>query len=438
MTAPRMLLLVVGGGYLAAGVAFNVTFPLGEGPDEPAHFAYVQYVARERALPVLVPVYGDNDTVEAYQAPLYYVAGAMLTFPWMDSDPEIDYAPPTVAAGKQPHFHHSPRAAFPWTGGTLAWHLLRFFSLGLGAITLWAVHRTALHCFDSEELAVAATACLALNPQFVYIHSLVSNDSLATLAGSLLVLFLVRTARGPGRFQPFMAGLLLALAALSKASVLLLAAGLGYLLWRRREDLIGTWRQTFQSLARLAAAPALLAGWWFARNLWLYGDLTGTSMSMQVVPENHYPVPLGIGEFLSVLPELVQATFRSWWAGFGWMGFELPRRVFNGVAIVHLVVWGRLLLAARWERLRSNTFAVLLLSAGSLLAGFCYYNTFTNHAGWQGRLLFPAASIAALAFVAGWRRFFAGRNGWAAAVLVTAQATLLLYVYFGIVLPAFG
>ncbi len=158
MTAPRMLLLVVGGGYLAAGVAFNVTFPLGEGPDEPAHFAYVQYVARERALPVLVPVYGDNDTVEAYQAPLYYVAGAMLTFPWMGTDPAIEYRPSVSPSRKQRNFHHSNGAAFPWTGGTLAWHLLRFFSLGLATITSLGVYHTAKLFFHSEMLAAATPA----------------------------------------------------------------------------------------------------------------------------------------------------------------------------------------------------------------------------------------------------------------------------------------
>ncbi len=437
MTPPRIVLIGVMAVYLVAGIAFNITVPLGEGPDEPAHFAFVQHLARKGTLPVLKPDYQDNETVEAYQAPLYYLSGALLTFPWMGSDPEIEFDPPASPSGRQPHFHHSPQAAFPWTGGTLAWHLLRFMSLGLGAGTLWAVYRTALVFFESEALGVAATAYLALNPQFIYVHSLVSNDAMATLAGSLLVWFMVRTAKNSIPFQAGLAGLLIAFAVLSKASALLVGSGLAYLAWQRREELARRWRNELRDAARLAAVPILLAGWWVARNLWLYGDLTGASMSMRVVPENHYAVPLSLGGFLGILPDMIQATFRSCWASFGWMGIELPRRVFNVVAIVHLLVWGRLLLAARWHRLRSDAVAALLLSGGSLLAGFCYYNTFTNQAGWQGRLLFPAASVAALVFVAGWRRFFPGRDGWAAATIVAVETLLLVYVYFGIMTPAY-
>ncbi|HSR69870.1 MAG TPA: glycosyltransferase family 39 protein [Acidobacteriota bacterium] len=436
MTAARALLFLVLGAYLAAGIAFSVAFPLGEGPDEPAHFAYVQYVARQGTLPVLKPDYLDNESVEAYQAPLYYLTGALLTFPWMGTDPAIEHDPPT--GEKRPLFRHAPEAAFPWTGGTLAWHLLRFFSLALGALTLLAAHRILVRFFGSQWLATAGTAHLALNPQFIYIHSLVSNDSLAILAGTLLVLFIVRSAQDPAGFSPFLAGLVLALALLSKASVPLLGGGLAYLLWNRRDQLAPSWPQALRNFAKLAAAPLLLTGWWLARNLWLYGDLTGASMSMRVVPENHYPAPLGPLEFLSLLPELVQATFRTSWATFGWMGFELPRRISNALAIIHLAAWGAALVFIRPKTLRRPSVVALALSALGLLAGYCYYNTFTNQAGWQGRLLFPAASIAAVAFLAGWRRFFPGRESWAAATLVVAQLALLIYVYFTIILPVFA
>ncbi|HSR52372.1 MAG TPA: glycosyltransferase family 39 protein [Acidobacteriota bacterium] len=436
MTAPRALLILVMGIYLAAGAAFSVVFPLGEGPDEPAHFAYVQYVARHVALPVLKPNYLENTSVEAYQAPLYYVMGAVLTFPWMGTDPAVSFDPPT--GEKRPLFSHTAEAAFPWSGGTLAWHLLRFFSLALGACSLLASYGILFWFFDSQWLATAGTAYLALNPQFIYMHSLVSNDSMAILAGTLLLLYIVRAAQDPARLEPFIAGLALTFALLSKASVPLLAGGLAYLLWLRRSQLASSWPHGLRNFARLAAAPVLLAGWWLVRNLWLYGDLTGASMSMRVVPENHYPTPLGTLEFLRLLPEIIQATFRTSWATFGWMGFELPRRISNAIAIVHLAAWGVVLLSIRPKMLRCHSAVALTLSALGLLAGFCYYNTFTNQAGWQGRLLFPAASIAAVVFVAGWRRFFPGRDAWAAALLVTAEMALLAHVFFSIVLPTFA
>ncbi len=79
------------------------------------------------------------------------------------------------------------------------------------------------------------------------------------------------------------------------------------------------------------------------------------------------------------------------------------------------------------RRLGSEAIVPFLLSANSLLAGFCYYNTVANQAGWQGRLLFPGASIAALAIAGGWHRLFQGRELGAAVAIIGVESLLLIY-----------
>lgn len=436
--SPRSTLLIVLTVYVVFGTAFNWITPLGEGPDEPSHFHYIQYLARTWRLPVLRPGAEDNVTAEAYQPPLYYLLGALLTYPWVRSEAALDFRPRQPGEAKRPIFEHAPEAAFPWSGGTAAWHLLRFYSLALGLVTLYCVHRGCRILHGQEWPAVVAVGYLALNPQFIYIHSLVTNDALATAAGSLLLLFIVDRSVAKRPVDPIRAGLLITLAVLTKSSVALLCGGLALLFlrdWRKP----GTRRAaSIKRILICATIPAVLAGWWFIRNWMLYGDLLGISASMQNVSANHYPKPLTPLQFLRILPKVVLWTFRSSWGLFGWVGFELARRVYNAIAIGHLIAWGRLLVALRPSHLRAWVLPSLLASGVTLWLGFCHYNTFTNQAGWQGRLLFPASFLFALAFVEGWRRILPRPAFLLPAAALCAEGLLLLYAFFRVVAPIYS
>lgn len=59
--------------FLLLGGIYAFVFPLGHAPDEPAHFAYVLFIAQNGRLPHF---YDDNVGYESYQAPLYYTLSA--------------------------------------------------------------------------------------------------------------------------------------------------------------------------------------------------------------------------------------------------------------------------------------------------------------------------------------------------------------------------
>jgi hypothetical protein len=423
--------------YVAVGATFSVIMPLGEAPDEPAHFFYVQYIAQNRALPVMQPRYEDNATVEAFQAPAYYVAAALLTRFALQSEPIRLYRNPAYEFGKPaPHFLTLPEHEFPWHGAALAWHLVRFFSLALGAVSLWATYRSAWLLFNSRWLALAATAFVALNPQFIYLHSMVTNDTLATTVGSLLTLTALCLLK-EARLKNFLvAALLTTLGILTKPSALTLYPCVALALWI-------AWRQLPRRHLRWAAIavcvfiPLVGSGWWVLRNLRLYGDLVGLTIAKQGLAQNYYPVPLTLQQLIATLPQMFWQTFQSSWGHFGWLAFPLSSLVFYLIIGLHLPAIVGLLMKCKTASSKRWQTWVLVAGWMGLMIGFLYYNRVTNSSGWQGRFLFPGISITSIGFVAGWRYWVKQNEGLLAALIAGAGGVLTLYAVVGIVLPAY-
>src|SRR4028119_2292479 len=72
--------------YAILGVLWSFTIPLGEGPDEPAHFAYVRFLGTEGRLPVQAGDASTSDVPgEGHQPPLAYAL--MVPFVgWLERD----------------------------------------------------------------------------------------------------------------------------------------------------------------------------------------------------------------------------------------------------------------------------------------------------------------------------------------------------------------
>jgi 4-amino-4-deoxy-L-arabinose transferase-like glycosyltransferase len=425
--------------YLLAGVSLNVVLPLGEAPDEPAHFAYVRYVARNAALPVMQPRYEDNETVEGFQAPLYYVLAAAITFPAMGQEVDLHLNPAFSFSAPEPGvptFLPLAEHRFPWRGSYLAWHLTRLFSLGLGAVSLWATYRAGLLAFGKRWLAVAAVAYLALNPQFIYVHSAVTNDTLATTAGSLITLMALLLLRVSASWSFGTAAMAIALAALSKPSALTLCPGLAFALWKAWRALPSR-RARWLSLGLLIAVPAASSGWWFWRNRQLYGDWMGLSMAKQALSANYYPAPLSVRQLIDLLPRILRQTFKTSWGVFGWISMPLPDWAFYGILSVHLIAAVGLFVRPRVLLRRWATALVLAGSWLGLIAGFLYYNLETNASGWHGRFLFPGLSAMALGVVAGWCNWFARREALPAIAIAVSQGALVVFALTQVLLPAY-
>ena len=90
---------------------------------------------------------------------------------------------------------HGRFDSWPWRGVVLAAHLVRFFSVLLGAVTVFSTYGAARSIFRRPRVPVLAAALVAFSPQFLFLSAAINNDNLVTAcctAGLWLCLHLLR------------------------------------------------------------------------------------------------------------------------------------------------------------------------------------------------------------------------------------------------------
>ena len=264
--------------YLTLAVWYTQSAPVLEIGDEIWHYQVADHLAAGRGLLVQGTTPGAGiGHQEASQPPLYYL-GAAATIRLLDPDPEQPrflWNPWSYAgwqgAGATPFLLlHTTAERFPGEGYARIAHLLRLQSVlfGLGTVLgVYAIGR--LTAPKRPALALLMAALVAFNPGFLLVSSVVGNDSLAICLTTLAALALFGPAARTGRWPAYAAfGVLAALAGLTKVSALtiLLPAALLILYQSRR----------VVCLLAVGLPVLLINGWWFVRNLMLYGELTGT------------------------------------------------------------------------------------------------------------------------------------------------------------------
>jgi hypothetical protein len=177
--------------FCILGIVYSVAVPIFEASDELWHYPMVQHLARTWTLPVQPLDPGTPSgpwRQEASQPPLYYALSAALTA-WIDtSDMEqVRHLNPHVAAGEVTPdgsnvnlvVHNPALERFPWKGTVLAVHLVRLFSVALGA---WAVYLTwalVRELYPGPPwLALAAAAITPSRRCYLFISASVNNDNL--------------------------------------------------------------------------------------------------------------------------------------------------------------------------------------------------------------------------------------------------------------------
>jgi hypothetical protein len=408
--------------------------PIFEKPDEPKHYAYVKYVADGHGLPLFATDERPLWRQEATQAPLYYALAALGTF-WID-DGDFEalirenphYLGGQGAWGDNSNrFVHTDREAFPYRGATLAVRVARLIALLMGALAVATTYGIALTVFPAKPvLAAGAAAVVAFNPMFLFISSSASNDSTVAAASALIFLVGLRVlwASPPSNRHFLMLGLMLGLALLTKASALALVPVVGLILigtsWQERSAGVFV-----RSVLIVGGVSLLLAGWWYASNWIIHGDLWGTAAHAARFGRRD-PTPT----LLQLLPEL-EGLEESFWALFGWRNLPVDAHLYMLFAAfdrLALVGWGVLLIRQAWKRgwTRRQWLSVALLWLWFSLA-LATVVRWTQLSTWGniGRLLFPGISAVALLLALGWSAFAPNDR---ARYVVGAGAGVLLVV----------
>ncbi|HEX9371882.1 MAG TPA: hypothetical protein VF897_12790 [Roseiflexaceae bacterium] len=493
----HVAITIIVAAFVALAALYGAVVPLGEGPDEPGHAAYVFFLARERRLPTQADVPG-----EGHQPPLAYALMAPLVA-WLPPDQRTFDLPGnprlTWAGGSELNAAaHGSRERWPWRGEVLAWHMARLVSVALSAATVVLTYLAAkaLNCrlqivdcrlgrgqstiYNLQSASpLLAAALVAFNPQFLFVSALITNDALLTTLSAALLWLVVRNAeprnggRAEGRLierryvigNTLAIGAVLGLALITKQSAIILVpvAALSVLeqsfatertraggarsftLSPRHPS--ASLRASLVTLSVFLAVTLLICGWWYARNLRLYGDLFG----LAAFRAEFATQPFDAGSLAAWRGALVQ-LHASFWARFGWMNVRPPRWViwlFAAVELAALAGLARLGIAGRRSQVAGRRWSFVghwALVILPLLA-FAWVVSFALTVGlvaWQGRLLFPALPAIAILMAIGLGRWAMGDGRWArrlaplaSRLLPIALAAIAAWLPFGVIRPAY-
>lgn len=412
--------------------AYSLATPLFEASDELWHYPFVQRLATGGGLPIQRPGQTDSDAPwrqEGSQPPLYYAMSAALSAPFDSSNwrelrrlnPHADMGVPT-RDGNSNAILQTPADAFPWTRAALAVRASRLASILLSTATVVLAWLAASEVFREPAplrrlMVMVFVACV---PMFAYISGAINNDNAAvtfSTAGLWWALRLIRLRRWDAR-SALVAGVVTGLASLSKVSGLGLAglfAVAGLLsAWPASGDLRARWRGFSGALpgvlrfgAILAAVTGVIAGWWYLRNVVLYGgDVLGWSAFLDAVGRREPPADL------AKLWSEREGFFWAFWGVFGGLNVIMPPWIYDVLLVVTAEAGIGLALGLARRRSRGRQPApqgedgwrsrqALAMAAFALIVfvGLLRWSALTPAS--QGRLMFPCIAAFGMAWVYG-------------------------------------
>ncbi len=460
--------------FIMIASIYSIITPIFEASDELWHYPLVQWLSKGNPLPIQSVKNVGPWKQEASQPPLYYYLMGWATF-WIDTgdlsqarlqNPHVEPGVITSDGNINLVTHDPVRESFPWRGAVLAVHLVRFLSVLMGAVTVWLTYHIALELFpDRSYLAMGAAAINAFTPMFVFISGAINNDNLTMTLCALSLWLMIKRLRASGirdqrqqtndqtfsssvvgrssfgyqlgRWLPL--GIVLGLAALTKTSALgllpITALTVSIVAWRKN-----SWREFFAGAIATTLPVLLIAGWWYLRNIQLYGDVLGLSAFMDVLGRRAAPASL-----LQLWGER-WGFMLSFWGLFGGVNLPLDNWVYHVLnalailafigAIIYLVritlEWFRSDPIQSWRDLRYELRDYLQGRAPLFIVGLFGLIVVVSLTQWasitwssQGRLVFSAISTWSIFFVVGLATLFGSRF---ARLAITAISVFMFFI----------
>lgn len=380
--------------FIILSFIYMLSTPIWESLDEASHYAMVDYIASTGKLPHQDPTIETAYHQEGSQPPLYYALLALFVSPIDRSAPRQIYNPHSkigigLATDNQNLLMHDSAAEqFPWRGATLATMLGRLLSILLGTGTVYLSFIIARLTFPQHlYIALLAMALIVFNPMFLFVTASVNNDNLVIFLATCILALLLKLWRFGWHWRKIMMiAVLLALSLLTKLSGLTFIPTVGlviFLLWRREKRPM---RDLLVAAAINVITILVIAGWWYLRNMRLYGDFTGLNAMVEIIgkrPANFDLIDLW-GERAS--------TYYSFWGWFGVLNVLSPTSFFKLTYFICFVALGGLLSFFVSKRLRHDApldiILILLFQIALVMVGVMRWSLQTPAS--QGRLIFPA------------------------------------------------
>ncbi|MBI2441555.1 MAG: glycosyltransferase family 39 protein [Lentisphaerae bacterium] len=396
------------GVFIGIGLYWIFLIPYNNAPDENTHFKYsVEFILKHHRL----PVWGVDDLDQFRHSLSSY-----------NHLPALNYLVAAGMAGAA----QACCGIEPYLGAriaSLAWGMLFLTFLYLA---LWSLTgRTAL--------ATIVTAAFAFIPQVLFNCSYINADAHSLAIAALLAWALIRFWKKQSDLNLIILGLSGGLLFSAKYNyfyyVPFIAAGLGYLAWRR----VATWRDVGRIVLAVICGSILISGFWYCRNTWLYGAPVPFLLSEQhlanlgIVRE---AIPINRGISLASLTWLIQQkfvpiTFASFFGLFGYLDVGFPPEIYTALFVIIMALVILFLIELLITRDRAVAVAGLWLAAFMLTILALHVGTsLTIDPQPQGRYHF--VSLVPMAVFLGWAAHRQRRlRKYALALMVVTGALLV-------------
>ncbi|GIV80767.1 MAG: hypothetical protein KatS3mg051_0121 [Anaerolineae bacterium] len=211
------------------------------------------------------------------------------------------------------------------------------------------------------------------------------------------------------------------------------------------------WRWLLRAAVIVIGIWLVLAGWWYGRNLRLYGDPTGMERMIAIIGPREQTPSLG-----DLLDEF-QGFRYSFWGVFGMLNVIAPDALFDyadALSLLALLGWllaGTVMLARQrarvallrgnwraWPSEHAHTLPLIFLALHALIVTAALINWTRRTPATQGRLLFPALGPLMTLTALGLARLLPRRWERALPLVTVPLFAFALWLPWGTIRPAYA
>jgi len=199
--------------FLCFAISYSLITPMFEAPDEPFHYKYPKAIVDGNLGPELY----------LRHQPLYYVILAGPLY-FIDYPDEVKFVRNPLFPTDPARYLHGNEEIFPFSDTAQAVHILRFFSIFLGTITVIFTYKIAKLVFKKNNwMPLFSMAYIALIPKFLFINSALNNDVLIWTCTTIAIFYILKFSTKPDKTKfLILASIFTGLAIISKSSGVIL------------------------------------------------------------------------------------------------------------------------------------------------------------------------------------------------------------------------